>query len=112
MKDRMRRQLREEKTKGGREHGTVRRDSRVGEMKRTAQIEKKVNYFGNGRKGNRMAVRVAPGAIGGPLGLIVQSSGRAPGEGKLTRHSCREAEMARGSLAMRYPVSPSSRRFP
>ena len=87
MKDRMRRQLREEKTKGGREHGTVRRDSGVGQMKRTAQIEKKVRYFGNGRTGNRMAVRVAPGAIGGPLGLIVQLSGRAPGEGKLTSHS-------------------------
>ena len=111
MKDRMRRQLREEKTKGGREHGTVRRDSRVGQMKRTAQIEKKVSYFGNGTTGKRMAVRVAPGAIGGPLGLIVQSSGRAPGEGKLTSHSCREAEMSRGLLAMRYPVSPSTQRF-
>ena len=112
MKDRMRRQLREEKTKGDREHGTVRRDSRVGQMKITAQIEKKVSYFGNSKTGNRMAVRVAPGAIGGPLGLIVQSSGKAPGEGKLTSNSCREAEMARGSLAMRYPVSPSAQRFP
>ena len=112
MKDRMRRQLREEKTKGGREHGTVRCDSRVGKMKRTAQIEKKVSYFGNGRTGNRMAVTVAPGAIGRPLGLIVQLSGRAPGEGKLTSHSCREAEMARGSPAMQYPVSPSAWRFP
>ena len=112
MNDRMRRQLREEKTKGGREHGMVRHDSRVGQMKRTAQIEKKVSYFGNGRTGNRMAVRVAPGAIGGPLGLIVQSSGRAPGEGKLMSHSCKEAEMARGSLAIRYPVIPSARRFP
>ena len=59
-----------------------------------------------------MAMGVAPGAIGGLLQLIVQSSGRAPGEDKLTSHSCREAEMARGSLAMRYPVSASARRFP
>ena len=111
MQDRMRRQLREEKTKGGREHGTVRHDSTVGQVKGTTKIEKKVSYFGNCRTGNRMAVRVAPGTIGGPLGLIVQSSGRVPGEGKLTNHSCREAEMARRSLAMRYPVSPSARRF-
>ena len=42
-----------------------------------------------------MAMGVAPSAIGGPLGLIVQSRGMAPGEGKLTSHSLREAEMAR-----------------
>ena len=71
MKYRMRGHLREEKTKSSREHETVRHDSRVGEMKRTVEIKKKVRYFGNSRTGNRMAKGVAPGAIGGPLRLII-----------------------------------------
>ena len=92
MKYRMRGHLREEKTKSSREHETVRHDSRVGEMKRTVEIKKKVRYFGNGRTGNRMAKGVAPGAIGGPLRLIIQPCGKLSGEGKLASHSRRDAD--------------------
>ena len=112
MQNRMRRQLRKDKTKSGREHGTIRRYSGIGKMKGTPEIKKEVRDLRDSRTRHQMAMRVTPRAIGGSLGLIVQSRGRAPGEGKLASHSLREAEVVRGSLAMPNPVSPSTRRFP
>ena len=112
MKNQMRRQLRKEKTKSGREHTTIRHYSGIRKMKGTPEIKKEVCGLWDSRTRHGMAMRVAPRTIGGPLGLIVQPRGRAPGEGKLASHSRREAEVARGSLAMRNPVSPSARRFP
>ena len=71
MENRMRRQLRQDKTKSGREHRTIRRYSGIGKMKGTPEIKKEVRYLQDRRTRHRMAMRVTPRAISGPLRLIV-----------------------------------------
>ena len=75
-------------------------------MKGTPKIEKEVSNLRG--TGNRMTPRMTPSAKSRPLILIIYTSGRPSGEGKLASHSCREAEVVRRSLVMRNPVSGGS----
>ena len=93
------------------EHRAIGCDRRVGKMKGEVKIKKKASDFRNERTRNRMATHATPSAISNPLHLIIHMHERASAEGKLTRHSRREAEVSSGSLAIRKPVKRSSGRF-
>ena len=71
MENRMRRQLRKDKMKSGREHRTIRRYKGIGKMKGTPEIKKEVHYLRDRRMRHRMAMRVTPCSISGPLRLII-----------------------------------------
>ena len=93
------------KTKNCTQHGSETRDVRVRKRALATKKKKEVRNLGNGRAGDRMAMRVTPGTIDGPFRLVVQPSGVSATEGKLSSHCRREALVARCSLDSRHAAS-------
>ena len=92
---RVRRNVGKNEAKGSAKHRAIGRDRGVWKAKRAAKVKKKISDFQSRRTRNRMTLAPTPRAIGDPTSLVVHTSGKPAAEGKLARHSRREAEMAR-----------------
>ena len=87
MEDRKSRDGRKDKAKDSTEHGAVRSDGKIREMKGATKKKKKFRNLRDGKTRNRMAMTATLTPISKPFRLIVHTRQRAAAEGKLASHS-------------------------